>query len=480
MQDNDLRGFLDGRFIEGWNQVGQIHVRAGRRPYAPVYGEYGLFRIIHRWDGIRLPTTATVVRATLSLEVEFGPDRELEVLLYPVHKDWNPGEGGTQHDNTSPPVKGEVWWRDVAFQDKPWGLPGAGFASDDRLDADTSVMPLAGVHFTPGDARLVFSSTSLDAYIQKRIEKGRPLLFLIKLSDPWEDERGSMMGIYSADHGDLISTARRPTLRLQWTRGGEINRLNRKIFLEHGRTLRLPRMASQGVRFMAASFICDDGYEAPTIEVRGGNSQEVSDWQTLTTPVSIDWDWVELRILAVRNPVVLGNSFTSEVHDTWVRTKPPEQQRVTWTFISPSGLRQNLDATYLGDYRWKMAFEPTELGRWSYVWTQQFVPNKHYRSPEGVFDVIVKDQDNLGQQLEALLERIRTSDLESSKERIAEFGEAFYRLERAAMQFQDPDSFRSEAGQELLAVLKQLREVLSGGPVPDVPKPAALKRTFPD
>src|SRR3972149_2977698 len=31
MEDNDIRGFLDGRFRNGWNQPGQSHVRVGRR-----------------------------------------------------------------------------------------------------------------------------------------------------------------------------------------------------------------------------------------------------------------------------------------------------------------------------------------------------------------------------------------------------------------------------------------------------------------
>jgi hypothetical protein len=32
MQDNDIRGFPNGRWVHGWNQVGQRHVRLGRDP----------------------------------------------------------------------------------------------------------------------------------------------------------------------------------------------------------------------------------------------------------------------------------------------------------------------------------------------------------------------------------------------------------------------------------------------------------------
>ncbi len=41
MEDNDLRGFLDGYFKYDWNQPTQIHVRLGRRSRAPYYGELG-------------------------------------------------------------------------------------------------------------------------------------------------------------------------------------------------------------------------------------------------------------------------------------------------------------------------------------------------------------------------------------------------------------------------------------------------------
>ena len=45
MDDNDLRGFLDGRFQYGWNQPSQVHVRLGRRHSSPRYGETELFRL---------------------------------------------------------------------------------------------------------------------------------------------------------------------------------------------------------------------------------------------------------------------------------------------------------------------------------------------------------------------------------------------------------------------------------------------------
>src|SRR6185436_11991899 len=44
MEDNDLRGHLDGSFKYGWNQVGQNHVRIGRRERSATFGECEIFR----------------------------------------------------------------------------------------------------------------------------------------------------------------------------------------------------------------------------------------------------------------------------------------------------------------------------------------------------------------------------------------------------------------------------------------------------
>src|SRR5690606_26881097 len=84
MEDNDLRGFLDGMFKWGWNQPDQVHVRIGRRGEAPAYGEHELFRVIQRWSGIELPPVTIVDRARLSLVVEKGPAHPVRVGLYAV------------------------------------------------------------------------------------------------------------------------------------------------------------------------------------------------------------------------------------------------------------------------------------------------------------------------------------------------------------------------------------------------------------
>jgi hypothetical protein len=99
MEDNDLRGHLDGTFMYGWNQVGQNHVRAGRRKINARYGEYELFRFLQRWSNIDLPPRTTVVEAHLELHVERGPSFPVRVMIYEVKLDWDPGRGGISRDN---------------------------------------------------------------------------------------------------------------------------------------------------------------------------------------------------------------------------------------------------------------------------------------------------------------------------------------------------------------------------------------------
>ena len=140
MTDNDIRGFLDGGFIWGWNQATQIHVRLGRNGEfsRPMYGEVELSRVLQRWDGITLPPDSEISTCRLTLQVEEGPEGPLRLFVYAVARDWRPGSGGEDGNNVSVPKPGEVWWRDAAYGEVPWGLPGVGFASDAHPEADTA------------------------------------------------------------------------------------------------------------------------------------------------------------------------------------------------------------------------------------------------------------------------------------------------------------------------------------------------------
>jgi hypothetical protein len=101
MEDNDMRGFFDGRYKHDWNQQGQIHVRPGRRVDGPASGEHELFRVPCRWDHIELPSNSMLCRAAVQINLERRPGAGLWLVLYELKKDYSHGQGGKEHDNVS-------------------------------------------------------------------------------------------------------------------------------------------------------------------------------------------------------------------------------------------------------------------------------------------------------------------------------------------------------------------------------------------
>ena len=142
-------GISTGTFKWGWNQVGQIHVRVGRRARGPALGSMSCFAWCNAGMALRCPRSAHASGAFTAWRGG-RPPFSVTVYLYEVKKDWNPG-AEVLRDNTSPPQVGEVWWNDRAYQQKRWGLPGVGFASDTHPEADVAVMPLAEARYQPGD-----------------------------------------------------------------------------------------------------------------------------------------------------------------------------------------------------------------------------------------------------------------------------------------------------------------------------------------
>jgi hypothetical protein len=451
-----------------------MHVRIGRRKQVfPKYGEQELCRVLQRWDRIELPPLSNILHTLLSLEVENGPPFELQVFLYEVKKDWNPGEGGILYDNTSPPQKGEVWWGDVAYKEEAWGLPGAGFASDENPGADTPAMPLAEARYHPEIKKLEFTSPELTSYIGERVRSHKPLLFLLKLSDYQEDIPGSRLSFYSADYGTDWDIEKRPRLLIEWESPAEFRNLKEEVFVEYGRTYVLPRIACEGATYCSLSFIPNDGYENPTIYLRGvgaGNISPwtggISPWRRYSSPFAIDLQWIDIKLNAVTNPVILGQPFKAELRDTWVVKKPPEQQEVLWDFHSPTNLDYQVKAEYQNNYLWKVHFNPTELGRWRYSWKFNF--DGYQRSSQGIFDVVGGDRSNIKKQLEALLKEIKNSKIKTSIGRMKHFEVPFTRLERAAFQLETPESFTSESGYKLRKLIDELRLPLAGKPIPEV------------
>lgn len=479
MEDNDIRGFLDGRVVHPWNQPSQIHVRLGRFWRGPNLGEWEVFRVLQRWDGIRLPPGARVVSATMAMAVERGVDptqgvdREMEILLYNVRKDWRPGEGGVERNNTSPAGPGEVWWNEATRGGERWGLPGAGFASDTHPKADTPIMPLAAGRYRPGRPTVAFTSGRLARYVEERSREGEPLLFLVKLSDRLEDSAGTLLNFHSANHGDDRNTVRRPRLILDWLPGDGSHSIEQDILLEHGRSLVLPRieLPGSGPRPFAVSYHPwenAEGSEDPTVQVRTGRSDQVSGWMPLPGIGELDADWVEVKLQAARDPVVIGERFTARLRDTWVRTGPPEAQEVPWTFVSPSGQEHRVLAEFQGDSTWEVIFLPDQVGRWRYRWSQDFLPER-YRSAPGSFDVVTGDRDQTLQALRDLAASIEHSDISSWRKRMATFAVPFQRLQRGLLRHQTPEVFDLEADDPggVGAELDRTRHLLSGRPLPE-------------
>jgi hypothetical protein len=467
MQDNDIRGFPNGRWVHGWNQVGQRHVRLGRGPWTARFGENEIMRALHRWDDIPLPANAVVTKVSLEIVVEDGIEQPADIMLYEVHRDWNPGSGGVQGDNSSPPAPGEVWWPEAAHGQVEWGLPGASFASDDPGLGDVAPLALATAHYLPGTSKLVFSSSALTGYVQRRVASSKPLLFLLKLSDSDEDLITDELVLYSAEEGDSLSVRRRPKLKVEWHVPTEVVGWKQEVLLENGRSWELPELPTKGANHWAVSFHPKPGYESPEIEVRGGSSSAPSEWRSATIPFEADWDWIQARLVAATNPVLLGTAFESEFADTWVPDAKPEEQSVVWHFTDPLGRELDLRGSYEGHYRWRVAFYPKVPGRWSYHLDHD-LNWPPYRSEQVVFDVLSDDLTIVLDHLEELAQRIEASNLRSHHAKFENFGEEFLRLERAGMQLLTPQEFRSARGAQFSSRVDEIRREL-GEALPEQP-----------
>jgi len=466
MEDNDIRGFLDGNFMWGWNQPGQVHVRVGRKNKSPVYGEYELFRVTYRWEPLPLPENTNVLDATLKIFIEKHSKYPLTVYLYQINKDWNPGTGGILNNNVSPPKVGEMWWRDIGYKQQGWGLPGVNFASDTDPLSDTPEMPLAEAHYMPGDEVIEFSSSRLTDYINERVDIHSPLLFLLKLSDYQEDIPGARIAPYSGSTGDNRNTGKRPSLYVEWQAKNVVAEYLYDIDLEYGRDYTFPRIESPGHYLLAASFTESSNQLPPDIEYRIGKAGHTANWKKITIPAGVDADWVQFRIRAAHDAVILGNSFDAELSDTWILSAPPEEQHVPWHFISPSGKKYMVSADYKGDFNWSITFVPDELGPWKYYWLNEF--SDGYKSDIGTFDVIMGDRENSVKQLKRFKERIATINL-NDRNILKIYMHQFAKLERSAIGFLDPDTFNTEPGWEIRSLLNDIRGILADKPPDELP-----------
>jgi hypothetical protein len=472
MEDNDLRGYLDGRFKYAWNQPGQVHVRLGRRGAGERYAEHELFRVVQEWFDVALPPGARVRESTLYLQSEHAPKRCIEILLYEVKRAWNPGTGGTRRDNVSPPKPGEVWWNEARSEEEAWALPGVGRASDADPQADTGSMALASAALCPGETDVTLSAPQLTAYVDAQVQRGEPLRFLLKLDDQSEDRAGSWIAIYSGSTGASRETSRRPRLTLEW----EVAALATQeipVRLERGRSVPLaatppdaPHDALARARHVVATFVPEPGSAPLHIErslpARGA-------WDSLAHPRPLDGVPATLRITAGTDPVALGEPFRDQLRDTWIRTAAPTDQEVPWIFVSPSGLEHRVLASYEEPYRWRIDFLPDEVGPWSYHWSQRFTETE-IESPVGRFDVIARELDPVLQSLAQLAARARERGALRDRELKARFRHRLAMLERAGMSLMSASQWRGEEGTRLRAATGEVRAAM-GAPAPDpIPK----------
>ncbi|MBD3336500.1 MAG: hypothetical protein GF355_13390 [Candidatus Eisenbacteria bacterium] len=474
MEDNDLRGFLDGSFKFGWNQPRQIHVRLGRRGESPRYGEHEIFRVLHRWGDLGLPPGTEVAGVELTIQLEKEPPMPVRILLYAVQRDWNPGRGGVRRDNVSPPVAGEVWWNHRAWPDEEWGLPGVGYASSEDPAADTVGQPLADAAVGPGDGAFTFRSPRLTAYAAGRVRAGEPLLFLLKLDDVSEDLPGTMLNLYTGNHGDVRNTSRRPMLTMTWRSTRAIATVEEAVFLEHGRRWTLGEMVYPGATHVAATFFSEPGYDPPRLEWRTA-ADPPGVWRSAAHPETLAAPGVTLRLTAAIDPVPLGAPFRSRLRDAWVRTAPPEEQEVRWFFASPLGDVHEVTADYRGDYWWEVTFTPHMLGPWRYWWTQDFLITP-YTSSMGRFDVVAADRSAVQASLEGLADELRRRQGPLDEREREAYMIRLAQLERAAVRFETPATFRGPQGEAVRALINAVRAELDE-PVPDsipmIPNPPA-------
>lgn len=472
MEDNDIRGYLDGVFLYGWNQPGQSWVRLGRIGWLHRYGEYEMFRFIQRWENIRTPSVGRLADAELVLETgPKPPSQAVSVALYAVHKDWNPGAGGIDRDNVSPPGEGEVWWNERAHGKAPWGLPGCSFPSDDPELGDIGLMPLDIVHVPEEGGTLRFSSPALTAHIARQLADDKPLLFLFKLTDEDEDRRDTLVHIWSGNEGDSFGSGRKPQLHLAWESEPGHGTVQIPILLEHGRTVSLPGIDLPGPGCLVG-FLPEGDSPNPVVYTRSAESP----WQRLQGVGLRGEGPLKMRVGGLLSPMAFGEPFVATLVDTWVQTGPPEKQRVEVRVTSPSGRERIVVPEYKGDCTWTFRIRPDEVGRWTYEWSHSFA-EPPYRSCVEVFDVVVESMDHVARLLAAFEERLAHATAKDLK-RSPELKQEFSRIVRSVMATMTPETVRSVEGQVILERLRRVRG-LFGEPVPDpIPLERAEKRSW--
>ncbi|MGB7214342.1 MAG: hypothetical protein WBE98_04810 [Gammaproteobacteria bacterium] len=104
-----------------------------------------------------------------------------------------------------------------------------------------------------------------------------------------------------------------------------------------------------------------------------------------------------------------------------------------------------------------------------YEWSQQFT-EEGYRSAVLPFDVLLGSRENALIQVERFAQMLEQARPAPGSPEHWRWMVRFARIERAAMQFETPETFRSAAGLKLRELLNRSRAILGNGPPPPIPQ----------
>jgi hypothetical protein len=253
---------------------------------------------------------------------------------------------------------------------------------------------------------------------------------------------------------------------LEWESTHEAERREVPIRLEYGRVHVLPSLEASEGDWIAHTFIADDAFGIPSLEIRPANTG--GGWLELGGIRRLSAGSQRLRVIAARRPLPLGHRFTARLTDTWVTTGPPEDQLVEWTFVSPCGNTYSVMARYAGGFRWEVEFDPDEIGPWRYRWTQS-LHGPGVSGPATCIDVIGLDIATVHASLDRFAERARSGDDRASKRGRRRQLQALLRLERSAVALLTPTEWRSEAGEDTRRKINAAKAALWGREVPEQP-----------
>src|SRR4029450_13096532 len=241
----------------------------------------------------------------------------------------------------------------------------------------------------------------------------------------------------------------------------------REILLEHGRQLELPPIElPPKTEAFSVEFSPRDGAPGAMVEVMTGEQDQPPEWiEVATVPIAARGP-ARVRLIASESPVWLGDSFEAEMRDTWVQTAPPEEPVVAYIFQAPSGRIHRVVADYIGNQRWRVHFEPEELGRWTYRFEQTFTV-QGLRGPEAVFDVLVREIEDVVAAIDARAATLESGGNQSLTplEARAHFVQLM-RLERAGGALLGPEGLRGPDGERFRTSLARFRAALQE-PLPD-------------